>query len=563
MKKLFFATIVVSTVLSVMTHVGAADLNANEKGIVNFSENFSTLMFEDEYDSYFSYRVTNKNGDICSYGQTEENNGNVSFSFKIKGETGEYTLVLSNRKVGKKTYTISYVSNLYNDFNEVKALEDEKEMDMFLNDNGSDFGFDTVAYSMLDESEKNKVIEYFLTIDDLVSMEDMYSASDDVNVTNRLFKSTQSSSKIVQYISQTYKSDGMQFNNDIGKVFVEDLTNDNKLLVAQNLAGKSIEQKLMEDFALAVLKARVSQIVYYMDMEQIIYSNGNIWGFYENDLNALYNADTTAVYKEMKDSGASITSLDAYRKLLSKLIYENPLDNRGYPDVDNNTNGSAVVGSGNIIFSVEYTQGNSPFPKDIKIDAVTSYETALNINFMDLGGYDWAKESINKLVENYIVNGISNQEFRPGVSVTREEFVKMITAGLRLTGAEAVVTFADVSDNDWFYSYVAAAQRAGIVYGDDNNNFGVGNNITRQEAAVMIQRAMEYAEWSPELGETVSFTDSDEVSAYAKGAVSKLARAGIISGMADGSFRPQASITRAEAAKMLYEFLYKANMLTW
>ena len=562
MRKLFFAAAVMAGIL-ITTAASATDLNADDRGIVNFSGSFDVSSFESEYDSYFSYRVTNKSGDICAYGQTKENSGNVDFSFKLKGDTGEYTLVLSNRKLGKKTYTVSYVSNLFIDFNEIKATADANEMDIFLNDSGLTFGFDIFAYQMLGETEKNNVINYFMSLKDMASMTDLINAAQNAAVTNRLFKTASDASYIVKYIDQSCKTEGMLFNTAIARVYSEDLTESGKLSVAKTLMGGAVDTNKMKAFELEVLKARVSAIVYYMDMEEVIYSDGNIWGFYDRDLTALYGADKAEVYKGMKNAVSSASSIDSYRQQLSKLIADNPSKDPSYPDTRDVNKGSAIVGTGDVIFSVEFDKTNSPFPKDIKIDTVSVYQTAENIKFADLEGYDWAREAINKLVENYIVNGISNEEFRPGANVTREEFAKMIAAGLRLTGAEAVTTFSDVKDDDWFYSYVAATERAKIVYGDDNNNFGVGQNITRQDAAVMISRAMTAAEAEIELGEAVTFTDADLISSYAKGAVSKLARAGIINGMPDGSFQPLSNLTRAEAAQMMYGFFSKAQLLTW
>ncbi len=83
--------------------------------------------------------------------------------------------------------------------------------------------------------------------------------------------------------------------------------------------------------------------------------------------------------------------------------------------------------------------------------------------------------------------------------------------------------------------------------------FGVGRPITRQDAAVMLARAV-----SEHIGnETVKpdFTDSGNISEYAVNAIGQLQKNGIVSGRDDGSFAPQMTISRAETAKMIYEIL--------
>ena len=133
----------------------------------------------------------------------------------------------------------------------------------------------------------------------------------------------------------------------------------------------------------------------------------------------------------------------------------------------------------------------------------------------------------------------------------------MITSGLRLTGAEATSTFADVKKDDWYYAAIAAAERAELITGNGDGKFGAGTEITRQDAAVLLSRTAAYKGVALESSVEISFTDNDSVADYAKSAVSKLSKAGIINGMEDGSFAPESALTRAEAAKMIYG-LFKA-----
>lgn len=561
MKRLLFAAAVTVCLFGAVS-VSAADLTASDAGIVTFLAAFDESMFENEYDTYFSYRVVDAKGDIYAYGQVTENSGNVSFDFRIKGETGVYTLVLSNRKVGRKTYTIDFTNNLYADFNEVKATWDADEMNVFLIDNGAYCGLDTAAYNLLSDSERNSVISYFMSQSDINSMAALTDVFNKADVTNRFFKTVTSANDIKKYIEESCNSENSIFNTPEARVFANELTEEKKLAVAKTLIGKLQSEAELNAFKFEVLKASVSQMIYYVDMERVIYSEGNIWGFKDSDLNRLYTADKNAVYKGMVSGVQSAADIEACRSLLTRLIDENPAGESSFPNTDGSSYGSSVVGSGNVVFSYQSGMYN-PYPENIKTDSSFVFDAIVNIDFKDLGGYEWAEEAINKLVENYVISGITNTEFEAGRTIKREEFVKMITSGLRLTGAEAVVTFGDVKEGDWFYPYVGAAQRANIVSGDTENNFGVGQDITRQDAAVMVSRALSASGAELELGEAVEFTDEDSISGYAKSAVSKLAKAGIINGMADGSFAPQNSITRAEAAQMLYSFLSKAGLLKW
>lgn len=171
-------------------------------------------------------------------------------------------------------------------------------------------------------------------------------------------------------------------------------------------------------------------------------------------------------------------------------------------------------------------------------------------SFNDLAGYDWAKEAIEYLFAKGHVSGVAKNTFAPQNTVKREEFIKMLVLILNKYDANASCNFADVPVDNWSYSYVASAFNANLVKGIDNNNFGIGNEISRQDACVLLYRAI-----SDKLadGTAKEFTDGNEISDYAKEAVNAVSAMGLVNGMEDGSFKPTNVMTRAEAAKLLYE----------
>ena len=73
--------------------------------------------------------------------------------------------------------------------------------------------------------------------------------------------------------------------------------------------------------------------------------------------------------------------------------------------------------------------------------------------FGDLGGFDWAKESINMLYEKKIVSGKADGIFAPGDSIMREEFVKIIVEAFGIDSSSAKY-FTDVSNGVWFENYI-------------------------------------------------------------------------------------------------------------
>lgn len=167
--------------------------------------------------------------------------------------------------------------------------------------------------------------------------------------------------------------------------------------------------------------------------------------------------------------------------------------------------------------------------------------------FSDLGNVEWAVPSITALYNMGIVNGVGDGLFDPQSPVTREQFAKMIVGVMGYQVDQSATTGFSDDAGDWYSPYIAAASANGIITGRDDGTFGVGDNITREDIAVIIHRT----QGSPAV-EIHEFPDSANISSYAVEAVSYLYANQIASGDDQGNFNPINSATRAEASKMLY-----------
>ena len=174
--------------------------------------------------------------------------------------------------------------------------------------------------------------------------------------------------------------------------------------------------------------------------------------------------------------------------------------------------------------------------------------------FIDIQDVAWAQEAIVNLAEKGIINGKSKDEFYPNDLITRAEFAQLVSAGMLEDNGIIDPGFGDVTVNDWYFNGVARAYSCGIIHGYSNTYFGAGENITRQDMAVMIYRALGIQD--EEGLQNSEFQDVDEIADYAKRAVSYLYQKGIISGVEQGVFAPKEYATRAQAAKIIYEALH-------
>ncbi|TEB08362.1 Endo-1,4-beta-xylanase A precursor [Pelotomaculum schinkii] len=123
---------------------------------------------------------------------------------------------------------------------------------------------------------------------------------------------------------------------------------------------------------------------------------------------------------------------------------------------------------------------------------------AFAAGFSDLQGH-WAAGQINKWVEQGLVAGYEDGTFKPDRQITRAEFVALVNRSFAVEPAASGLRFADVQPGTWYYGEVAAAAAAGYISGYPDGSFGPGLSITRQEAAAILVRLLKLAPAAGEL----------------------------------------------------------------
>ena len=174
--------------------------------------------------------------------------------------------------------------------------------------------------------------------------------------------------------------------------------------------------------------------------------------------------------------------------------------------------------------------------------------------FTDLGNYTWAKQAVENLASNGVISGMGDGTFNPGGNLTREQAIKIIVLALGLSGTDSN-KFADEAEGAWYGEYLAVARANGIANGVGDNAFGIGKSISRQDFVTMLYRAMNINTQETEL----NFADKDSIKSYSKDAVAYFSANGIVNGYTDGTFKPDNSVKRVEAAKIVYELLARRD----
>ncbi|WP_236146742.1 S-layer homology domain-containing protein [Paenibacillus xylanilyticus] len=186
----------------------------------------------------------------------------------------------------------------------------------------------------------------------------------------------------------------------------------------------------------------------------------------------------------------------------------------------------------------------------ISVEAAVSKQQFQDINT------SYAKEAITHLVSEGIAAGTSETRFEPKKAVTRAEFA---TFAVRLLGLKPVKNnispYSDTRTTAWYYGNVSAMTNLSILEGKGQGTFQPNASITREEAAALLVRMLKQTSGSTGLLST-TYVDASDISVWAKPYVQKVYQLGLMRG-SDGLFRPQDQVTREEAAVMLDAILQK------
>lgn len=174
--------------------------------------------------------------------------------------------------------------------------------------------------------------------------------------------------------------------------------------------------------------------------------------------------------------------------------------------------------------------------------------------YKDLTGH-WAEDAVTRMQNLALIKGYTDGTFKPNERISRAEFVVMLDRVFGFAGGPLSATYSDVNEEDWYYDALVRANGSGIIQGTDAAHLSPDLPITRQDAAVMADRAFQLSAGKEDEQALTDFKDEKDVADYAKKAFSYLIQEKIVNGY-NGQLAPKSDITRAEAATLM------SNMIT-
>ncbi|WDQ35561.1 X2-like carbohydrate binding domain-containing protein [Paenibacillus marchantiae] len=151
------------------------------------------------------------------------------------------------------------------------------------------------------------------------------------------------------------------------------------------------------------------------------------------------------------------------------------------------------------------------------------------------------------------IQGYPGGLFKPDNKLTRAEMATILAMVSEKEGTGSAVVFSDVKSEYWGADAIAKVSKMGLMNGYKDGTFKPNQPLTRAEMATLVSLLGPASENSGD-----GFSDIG--SHWAKEAILKAQSAGILRGYKDGTFRPNALLTRAEAVVAINRALGRAPL---
>lgn len=178
--------------------------------------------------------------------------------------------------------------------------------------------------------------------------------------------------------------------------------------------------------------------------------------------------------------------------------------------------------------------------------------------FSDLSVDSFCFDAVAELNEKGVISGKNDGLFHPDDFIKREEALKML---IKTMLSNENISYSEYihpgEENLWYAQYLRISRYFSIISGIyDNEYFKPNEYITRQDfVSVAYRTAVRADKFFPLIIPAADFLDISEFRFYAVEPIEKMFRAGIVRGVGENKFAPDGNITRAEAAKIIYDIL--------
>lgn len=473
-------------------------------------------------------------------------------SFEAENDcSSTVTIEYTGYDTGGNSYTGEIEITVDSDLGTADDIEYEVDPDDTLAFDGDDFNdvctdlndddadLDYIYFELPDSDEGTLYFDYDGDDEEAVDDSDEYYYDDDPDISDVTFVPEEDFTGTVTIGYVGYDTDGYSFSGDI-VIEVEDADDDSDLDTADTIYFTGYTG---------------SEIPFLSS-----YFNNKCEDLTDSTLSYVKFTLPSSAYGTLYYDYVSEDSYTSVVSASTKYYYED-----SYPYLSEVSFVPAGSEAGAVTLTYTgYGEDGSSFKGYVEITYMakavsTSTSKSSSAYFNDVNGsYGWAADYVDSLYAAGILTGETTADntrvFRPSDGITRGDFLLILSRTFNFQTGTSKDNFSDVKAGAYYYDAVAAAKAVGIAQGS-GNQFYPEASITREDAMVLVLRAMNTAGLSVTAGtssELTAFADNSAISDYAREAVATLVKSGVITGNDENRILPVSNITRAEAAAVIY-----------
>lgn len=182
--------------------------------------------------------------------------------------------------------------------------------------------------------------------------------------------------------------------------------------------------------------------------------------------------------------------------------------------------------------------------------------------FTDVSQDHWAAKFITKMKIRNVIDGYTDQTFRPNQGIDQAQAVSMVVRFLGYeVEAEALRDIEVSEDNElysyvqnvqsWAKGYVLVAARLGLISNVSSAGFNPREEASRAWMAKLLITSIQKHGTISTNTNSLTFNDSEKIPSWARDEVNIATNLNIITGYTDGTFKPDRAVTRAEMTALL------------
>jgi hypothetical protein len=221
----------------------------------------------------------------------------------------------------------------------------------------------------------------------------------------------------------------------------------------------------------------------------------------------------------------------------------------------------AVVNSSGVAVGGKYNPATEMI--EVKIKSSDTYMVKENKkDFSDIKNKSVEMQNaIKVLASKGIISGTTATEFSPDASITRAEIAALILRTLSKLDSNANGGFKDVKTSDWYYGVAGSAKQYGIMNGLSVDVFAPKNAILKEQivavSARTLKNEMNYKDPASVENILNIYKDNTSLPAWGKKEIALATRENMVVRRTDSLFIPKATMTRGDAAVILYRLFNK------